>query len=139
MGRRDPSRHLAASALLFGVGYGANALAAAFPPLAVYVGAGALWTVGEVIGFPFAALLVADLAPRELRGRYQGAFSMCWGIAFTLSPLVGGGLLARRGPTALWLACLAAGVAVALGHLAAAPGRRRRLAELAPPAGPPTG
>jgi MFS family permease len=81
-----------------------------------------------VLGFPYAALLVADLAPRELRGRYQGAFSMCWGIAFTLSPLLGGGLLAHRGPAVLWGACLVVGVAVALGHLVAGPERRRRLA-----------
>ncbi len=127
-GRRDPSRQLAASALLFGLGYGANALAGVLPPLPVYLSAGVLWTIGEVSGFPYAALLVADLAPAELRGRYQGAFSMSWGLAFTLSPLVGGGLLARGGPNAVWGACLVAGVAVALGHLAAGPARRRRLA-----------
>lgn len=126
-GKRDASRQLAASALLFGLGYGANVLAAVLPPLPVYLAAGVLWTVGEVLGFPYAAVLVADLAPRDLRGRYQGAFSMCWGIAFTLSPILGGGLLARHGPAALWAACLAVGTAVALGHLAAGPARRRRL------------
>jgi len=105
------------------------------PPLPVYLAAGVLWTVGEVIGFPYAALLVAELAPPELRGRYQGAFSMSWGIAFTLSPLVGGALLSRAGAPALWGACLAAGAAVSLGHLAAGPSRRRRLA--AAPTEPP--
>ena len=134
-GRRDPSRQLAASALLFGLGYGANVLAGVLPPLPVYLAAGVLWTVGEVIGFPYAALLVAELAPPELRGRYQGAFSMSWGIAFTLSPLAGGALLSRGGAPALWGACLAAGAAVALGHLAAGPSRRRRLA--AAPTEPP--
>jgi predicted MFS family arabinose efflux permease len=134
LGRHDGSRHLAASALLFGLGFGANALAAALPPLPVYVAAAIVWTVGEVVGFPVAAALVADLAPAELRGRYQGAFSMCWGLAFALGPVTGGRLLTRLGPTALWLACLAAGVAVAAGHLAAAPARRRRLqAAAAPP------
>ena len=135
-GRRDPSRQLAASALLFGLGYGANALAAVLPPLPVYLAAGVLWTIGEVLGFPYAAQLVADLAPRELRGRYQGAFSMCWGLAFTLSPVLGGALLARRGPAVLWAACLAVGAAVAAGHLAAGPGRRRRLARGVEPPGP---
>jgi MFS family permease len=127
-GRRDPTRQLAASALFFGLGYGANALAAVLPPMPVYVVAGALWTVGEVLGFPYAAQLVAELAPISLRGRYQGAFSMTWGLAFTLSPIVGGGLLSRVGATGLWLACLAAAALVALGHLAAGPARRRRLA-----------
>jgi MFS family permease len=96
-----------------------------------------LWTVGEVIGFPVAAALVADLAPPELRGRYQGAFSMCWGVAFLLSPVVGGRLLTGLGAPALWLACLAACAAVAAGHLAAAPGRRRRLAGAAAEAAAP--
>jgi len=128
LGRREGSRLLALSALLFGVGYGVNALAGPLPPLAVYVAGAILWTAGEVVGFPVAAALVADLAPVELSGRYQGAFSMCWGLAFTLSPIVGGRLLVGAGPTALWLACLATGIAVALGHLASAPARRRRLA-----------
>jgi len=130
-GRRDPSRQLAASALFFGLGYGANALAGVLPPFPVYLAAGVLWTVGEVLGFPYAAQLVAELAPVSLRGRYQGAFSMSWGLAFTLSPIVGGLLLSRVGPTGLWLACLAAGGLAALGHLAAGPARRRRLAAAA--------
>ncbi len=133
LGRREGSRLLAASAILFGLGFGANALAGALPPLPVYLAAGILWTVGEVVGFPVAAALVADLAPADMRGRYQGAFSMCWGIAFTIAPIAGGRLLTRFGPAAVWLACLAAGFAVAAGHLAAAPSRRRKLASIASP------
>lgn len=127
-GKRDPSRQLAASALFIGLGYGVNTLAAWLPPLPVYVAGCVLLTIGEVLGFPYAAQLVAELAPSSLRGRYQGAFSMTWGLAFTLSPVVGGGLLAGLGAPALWLACLAAAALVALGHLAAGPARRRRLA-----------
>jgi MFS family permease len=126
-GRRDPSRQLAASALLFAVGYGLNALAGVLPALPVYVVGMLLWSAGEVVGFPYAAAFVAAVAPVELRGRYQGAFSMCWGLAFALAPLVGGGLLSWGGPVVLWLACLAAGIAVAAGHLVAGPDRRRRL------------
>jgi MFS family permease len=123
----EPSRRLAASAVLFGAGYGLNALAGVLPPLPVYLAGMILWSAGEVVGFPYAALLVAEIAPESLRGRYQGAFSTAWALAFTLAPLVGGGLLATGGPRVLWLACLFAGVAVAAGHLAAGPARRRRL------------
>jgi MFS family permease len=138
LGRREGSRLLAVSALLFGLGYGVNALAGLLPALPVYVLGTVLWTLGEVVGFPVAATLVADLAPPDLRGRYQGAFSMCWGLAFVLSPMVGGRLLTGLGPLALWLACLVAGALVAGGHLAAAPARRRRLAAASPgPAVPP--
>ncbi|GEJ57354.1 MFS transporter [Anaeromyxobacter diazotrophicus] len=122
----DPSRLLAASALLFGAGFGVNALGGGLP---VYALGTACWTVGEVVGFPAAAALVADLAPVELRGRYQGAFSMSWGVAFTLSPVLAGQVVSRLGGRALWLACLAIAVAVALGYLATGEERRRRVAE----------
>ncbi len=125
----EPGRCLAAAALLFGLGFGVNAFAGSVP---VYAAGVLLWTVGEVVGFPVAAALVANLAPAALRGRYQGAYSMTWGLAFTLSPLFGGELLARVGSRTLWLTCLAVGLAVALGHLAAAGPRRRRMAALRP-------
>jgi MFS family permease len=142
--RHDGNRLLALCALLFGLGFGVYAFAGA-APLAVYLAGVVLWTVGEVLGFPVAATLVADLAPADLRGRYQGLFSMSWGVSFTLAPLVGGEVLSRYGARTLWAGCLAVGVLVSLGYLATAPGRRRRLAALgvagpgAPPPAPPPG
>jgi len=126
--RFDPSRLLAASVTLFGLGYGLNALVSTFP---LYLAGAAFWTVGEVVGFPAAASLVANLAPRALRGRYQGLYSMVWGAAMMLSPVAGGQLMHRFGAPVLWVTCLAAALAVALGHLLAAARRRRRLAEVA--------
>jgi MFS family permease len=122
--RFDAGRLLAASAVLFGLGFGTNAFARTTPAYAAGV---ALWTVGEVLAFPVANAIVADLAPVHLRGRYQGAFTMSWGVAFTVSPLVAGEVLSRLGAPALWAGCLAVGLAVAAGHLAIAPARRRRL------------
>ncbi|WP_242346297.1 MFS transporter [Anaeromyxobacter terrae] len=141
--RRDGAHLLALSALLFGLGFGVNAavgtaLGDALGPLTVYGAGVLLWTVGEVVGFPAANALVANLAPVPLRGRYQGAFSMAWGVAFALSPLLGGEVLTRLGARALWLFCLALGVAVAGAHLAVAGPRRRRLAALRSSAPPPT-
>jgi len=124
----DGARLLAASTLLFGLGYGLNAVVSTLP---LYLLGAAFWTVGEVVGFPVAAALVADLAPVELRGRYQGAFSMVWGLSLALSPVVGGQAMRHLGAPALWWGCLAVGVLVALGHLLAAGPRRRRLSELA--------
>jgi MFS family permease len=120
----DGARVLALSAVLVGLGYGLNFFAGSLP--AYTVGA-VLYTVGEVLGFPVASAIVADLAPPDLRGRYQGAFSMSWGLAFTLSPLVGGEVLHRWGGRTLWLGCLATCLVIAAGHLAAGPARRRRL------------
>jgi MFS family permease len=142
--RFDGSRLLAVSAVLFGVGYGLNALVPGIAQslsalgfgspeiwrFVLYLVGAAFWTVGEVVGFPVASALVADLAPVELRGRYQGAFSMIWGMAMTLSPVLGGLAIDQLGAPALWALCLGVGVAIGVGHLIAAPARRRRLAHL---------
>ncbi|MFO0585028.1 MAG: MFS transporter [Anaeromyxobacter sp.] len=128
--RFDGARLLAASALLFGVGFGVNAFGGNVPLYAFGV---VLWTIGEVVGFPAGATLVADLAPAALRGRYQGAFSMSWGIAFSVAPLVGGEVLARFGARTLWLGCLGAGAVLAGLNLLAGPARRRRLDALGIP------
>ncbi len=141
----DGSRLLAISSLLFGLGYGLNALVPGLARslgelglgsvhgwgLALYLAGAALWTVGEVVGFPVASSLVADLAPVALRGRYQGAYSMVWGMSMGLSPILAGQVIDRLGAPALWALCLGVGAAVAAGHLVAAPARRRRLAALA--------
>jgi MFS family permease len=140
--RFDSSRLLAISAALFGLGYGLNALVPGLAQsladlglggadawgLALYLAGAALWTVGEVVGFPVASALVADLAPVALRGRYQGAFAMVWGMSMGLSPILGGQVIDGLGAPALWALCLGVGAAVAAGHLLAAPARRRRLA-----------
>ncbi len=123
--RHDGARMMALSSLLIGLGFGLNAFSGSLP---AYVAGAVFYTVGEVLGFPVASALVADLAPPELRGRYQGAFAMAWGLAFTLSPLVGGEVLHRFGGRTLWLGCLATGALTAALHLAAGPARRRRLA-----------
>ena len=125
LARHDGARVLALSSLLIGLGFGLNAFGGSLP---AYVAGAVLYTVGEVLGFPVASALVADLAPVELRGRYQGAFSMSWGLAFTLSPLLGGEVLQRFGGVTLWVGCLAVGVVAAGLHLLAGPARRRRLA-----------
>jgi MFS family permease len=125
--RSDDARMLSLSALLFGVGMGLNAFQGS---VLGYVLGNLTWTVGEVVGFPVANALVASFAPKELRGRYQGAFAMTWGLALTLGPVVGGAVLDRYGGRVVWMGCLALGVLVAAGHQLAAPARRRRLAQV---------
>ncbi|HWE26340.1 MAG TPA: MFS transporter [Myxococcales bacterium] len=131
--RFDPARLLALSAVLFGAGYGVNAVGG---NIGVYAIGTTLWTVGEVIGFPVASTMVANLAPPALRGRYQGAFSMAWGVAFTVSPLAAGEVMQRFGARSLWLLCLVVSVSVAVGHVLTAEPRRKRLLELLQPQQP---
>jgi MFS family permease len=125
----DPSRLLAVSSILVGIGYAMNAFVATLP---LYLVGAAFWTVGEVVGFPAASTLVADLAPVEMRGRYQGLFSMVWGLAMALSPVFGGQMMHHLGAPALWFACLAISALIALGHLVCASSRRKQIAVVLP-------
>ena len=75
-----------------------------------------VWSLGEIAVLPIANAVVADIALPELRGRYQGAYGLCWGIAAFLGPLIGSGVLQHAGAHVLWLGCLLAGLAVGLGQ-----------------------
>src|SRR5687767_14010811 len=87
-----------------------------------------VWTVGEIAVLPVASTVVADVAPRHMRGRYQGASGLAFGLATCLAPLLGTVVFERFGSAALWSACLALGGAVAGGHLLLGP-RLRTLSE----------
>jgi MFS family permease len=121
---RDPGRVLAVAALFFGVGFGLNAFVTTPMGLAASI---ALWTLGEMASFPLQSAIVADLAPAELRGRYQGAYSMAWGLASTLGPTLGSLTTAHVGAPALWLGCAAVLLACAIAQLRLGPHLARRL------------
>jgi MFS family permease len=127
IGRVRRSTALALAGVLTGLGFGLHALSSTVPlaMLAVVV-----WTLGEMAQSPVAPAVVADLAPPDLRGSYQGAYHMTWGLAATLAPALGGGVLGRFGSTTLWLACLVLGVAAGGWHLAIAGTRRQRMEAL---------
>lgn len=120
---RDKGRVLALGALLVGAGYGAYAFCTTAPQYAL---ATALWTLGEITTTPVAHGLVAELAPPDLRGRYNGLYALSFGAGQTLAPLAGGMILARAGPGALFGGCLVVGLAVAAAHLVLGAGRRAR-------------
>jgi MFS family permease len=115
---------LALAAGLTGLGFGLHALP---PSVALSMVAVAVWTLGEMAQAPVAPSVVADLAPAELRGSYQGAYHMLWGLAACAAPALGGQVMGRFGATTLWLGCLVLGLAAAGWHLAIAGARRRRL------------
>ena len=67
-------------------GFGMNAWATTLP---AYVLTVCVWTLGEIIGAAVAPTIIANLAPVELRGLYQGVFGSAWGLSFFIGPLVG--------------------------------------------------
>lgn len=129
LARRNRSRVLAAGCALFGAGFGSFAFAHAAPAFALGI---VVWSLGEIGVLPIANTLVADVARPGLRGRYQGAYGLVFGVAAFAAPLLGTGVLQHFGARALWLGCAAAAGAAAAGHMLLAPAltrlRARRLA-----------
>ena len=104
---------LAIGAALTGLGLGAVALASG--PWS-YAAAIVLFTCGE-IGFSTGGpALIADLAPADQRGAYQGAYHLTWGLASMAAPPAGAFTLAHAGSRALWLGCLVVGAIAAVLH-----------------------
>jgi len=125
LGRYNRSRVLALGACLVGLGFGLNVVATG--PLLFAAGV-VVWTVGEIFVLPTANALVADVALPHMRGRYQGAYGLSFGLAAFGAPLIGTFVLQHFGSRALWLGCLALGLVVSAGHVALAP-RLTRLRE----------
>jgi MFS family permease len=109
---RSPAGLLVVASLLCGWGFGITAFAG---PMAVYVLAVSVWTLGEIVYAPTAMGLVADMAPRHVRGRYQGMYNLSWSAAAFTAPLCGGLVLDHLGGGVLWGASAALGTVAALG------------------------
>ncbi|MEU8182418.1 MFS transporter [Micromonospora sp. NPDC049044] len=124
---RSRSHVLALASVVMGLGFGLTAFAgtAWFYGLTVLI-----WTVGEMLNSPSNSTLIAELSPAELRGRYQGVFSLSWQIAGASAPILGGLVREHAGNDALWYGCAALGVLTAVAHLVSGPARERRAAAL---------
>jgi MFS family permease len=123
-GRHARRPVIAVGFLLVGAGFALTAWATTVPLLALTV---AIWTIGEIANAPVSQAYVADLAPTHLRGRYQGAWGLTFGLALIIGPVVGAAAYAA-GPTAFWLSCGALGLISALLVLGVTPRRRARVA-----------
>jgi MFS family permease len=110
---------LTLGSLLVGLGFALNAVANDLPELALTV---LIWTLGEIVYAPVASAYVADIAPEHMRGRYQGAWGLTWGLAYVFAPALGAAIFAWSAD-GLWLICGLLGVASALLLLAARPPR----------------
>jgi MFS family permease len=124
LGRLRRSVVLACGATLIGIGLGSTAFAHGPGAYSLTV---VLWSLGEIAVLPTSSAVTADLAPADLRGTYQGAYNLAWALSWVVGPVVGTQLLARLG-RGLWAVCLGVSLLVAVGHLAIADARRRRLA-----------
>lgn len=105
----------AAGSVLIAVGVALTGVAHSVPGYAVSV---VVWSLGEVVVAGIAAALVANLAPADARGRYQGAFQGTWGVARFTALTAGVALYDTAGPAVLWWSALLAGTSTAAATLA---------------------
>jgi MFS family permease len=102
--RRLP-RQLVLSAALYGLGFLALLFGRWYPAL---VGGMAALTAGEVFERPASPALMAAIAPPGQAGAYQGMVGTFISGGRMVGPVLGGLVYDAAGPTALWLAAVAA-------------------------------
>jgi MFS family permease len=100
---------LALGLVLNGIGFGAIGIAGSTAALALTV---VIWTFGEMVYSPVGAAYIADIAPLDLRARYQAAYTFTFSMGLMLAP-IGGTLLYSVSPSVLWTTCFGLSVAAA--------------------------
>ena len=71
--------------------------------------------IGETFLAPSQAALVNDLAPDDLRGRYNGLYTLAWTTGFLIGPAVAASALAAGKAGALFAGLILACAIAALG------------------------
>lgn len=110
-------RVFALGQLLSCLGFGLLPFAVGLSPAAGYTWCFAVMlvlTVGEMLSMPLGAAHVARCSNSQNRGRYMGAYSISYSIAFLFAPLIGTALY-QRSPELPWYLSLIVGVAVFAG------------------------
>lgn len=85
--------------ILFGLGlFGLAFLVLPFAKtFAVFAIAMAITTLGETIAFPMVPVLVNEITPMDLKGRYQGVLSAAPSLGRAIGPVAGGALIEMAG------------------------------------------
>ncbi|MFI6154187.1 MFS transporter [Kitasatospora sp. NPDC051170] len=109
--RFDRSRLWAAGSALVTTGVALTGLASGTWGFVLTV---AVWSLGEIVVSGLYSSMIADLAPENATGRYQGAAGWARGLARFGALLLGSTAYALLGPTTLWCTALTLGLTGAL-------------------------
>jgi predicted MFS family arabinose efflux permease len=111
----DHLRLVAAGCLLVGLGLGLMPLGrgVAFAAFTVLI-----WTLGEMLSLPMTNSIAAARGPAGSSGRFLGAYSLAFSLAFVVAPVTGTLLYERVGHAALWSCAAAMGAVLCVGCLA---------------------
>lgn len=120
-----PLKSLSFGTLIYGLALGSIALGQGYW---AFWGSMVLFTMGEMILMPTSTTYTANLAPADQRGRYMSIYSLTWGIASGIGPLLGGIATDTLGPRSPWVGGMIIGLvsAAAFLLLARLPGKVKR-------------
>ena len=121
----ERSQMLALGAALYGAGFGLIGFVGTSFMFEVAV---IILTLGEMVIVPASQTLAADLAPIDMRGRYQAVYGVAASFGFGIGPVVAGHLFDVGLGQWIWIASLFIGLAVAVGYRAYGPRLKARQA-----------
>lgn len=105
--------------LVAGVGVATACLGFGILPLGSSLGlvvlSTVIWTTGEMLTIPFTSAVAGGRPGPGSRGRYLGAYSMSFSVAFVLAPPVGTWVYASLGARSLWYGVALTGLALGAG------------------------
>jgi MFS family permease len=105
------------------VGIGAFLLCAGFGllPLGSSLGYAAftvvIWTMGEMLSLPLSGAAVVDRSGPHNSGRYMGIYSLSFGAAFLIAPVIGTWVYDAYGPATLWYGIGVLGIPLLVGAM----------------------
>ncbi|GHO49971.1 MDR family MFS transporter [Ktedonospora formicarum] len=126
--RRSPNTSIAVAALCLGLGMSVFSWWHSY--LGYLIGV-LIWTLGEILFYPVSNALIAEIAPKHLRGTYQGIYQTVRATALVIGPVLGGYALQHLGSVIFWQCCFAIGLFVAVGYFIMGFARRTHKAHLA--------
>lgn len=119
----DRSRMLALGAALYAVGFGLIGFVATG---VLFEAAVIILTIGEMVMVPASQTIAADLAPTDMRGRYQAVYGLVGSLGFGIGPVIAGSLFDVGLGRWIWIGALILGLIVAMGFRSFGPRLRAR-------------
>jgi len=98
--RFSPPKMIALGSLFSAVGFGFNAWALSYTGLILCM---LVFTIGEMISMPVQGAYVSQLAPENMRGRYNGMLGLMWSSSTVFGPAMGLWLLGVGPEVLCWV------------------------------------
>jgi MFS family permease len=127
MRETPPLLTLALGSALYAIGY---ALYGAVSGYALFLGAMAVVTTGEMLFAPSAQAVAADMSPEHMRGRYLAAFGLSRVVPGVVGPIAIGWVMDNLDPRWTWFVVGLAAAAAAAAFLVLDKRLRHRLATI---------